>query len=222
MKSPYLLASCICFVFFGASRGGNAYTHSQLRALREETRSAFLHAYDGYIAHAYPYDELMPLSCLPRKHTERMRGTLDDVLGGYMLTLVDSLDSLLLLGEFGRFKSALDLLKSLRFDRDISVSVFEANIRVLGGLLSAHQLALYLLDESAYDGTTLLHHATDLGNRLLPAFNTRTGIPVHKVNLLKGVEKAEVTATCPAAGGSFLVEMGLLSRCETTQNMNST
>ena len=129
-----------------------------------------------------------------------------------MLTLVDSLDSLLVLGEYGRFKSAMGMIKNLRFDRDISVSVFEANLRVLGGLLSAHQLALHLLDETAYDGTTLLNHAIDLGDRLLPAFNTRTGIPVHKVNLLKGVEKAEGTATCPAAGGSFLVEMGLLSR----------
>jgi hypothetical protein len=41
---------------------------------RDETREAFLHSYNSYLRHAYPYDELMPISCGPRKHTNRSRG----------------------------------------------------------------------------------------------------------------------------------------------------
>lgn len=186
---------------------------TELLLLREETRDAFLHAYDSYMKHGFPYDEIKPLSCLPRRHDKRERGTLDDVLGGFMLTLVDSLDSLIVMKEYSRFKEALNIIKeSLSFDRDISISVFEANIRVLGGLLSAHQLASALFDTSVYDGRFLLDKAKDLGDRLLPAFDTRTGVPTHKVNLRHGVDPTEVSHNCPAAGASFLVEMGLLSR----------
>jgi hypothetical protein len=187
-------------------------TVEDILSLRRDTKEAFLHSYDSYLKYGYPFDEVLPLSCAPRRHDQRWRGTLDDVLGGYMLTLVDSLDSLLVMGERERFKDALKLMETLTFDRDISVSVFEANIRVLGGLLSAHQLAVNLLDATEYDGQSLLRHAVDLADRLLPAFRTQTGIPIHKVNLRRGVESKETRETCTAAGGSFLMEMGLLSR----------
>ncbi len=55
------------------------------------------------------------------------------------------------------------------------VNVFEANIRLLGGLLSAHLLAEdstqgpKLMQNSTYSGS-LLDLALDLGRRLLPAF----------------------------------------------------
>ena len=65
-----------------------------------------------------------------------------------------------------------------------AVSLFETNIRVLGGLLSAHVLSGYLQERHGrmawYQGE-LLHLALDLGYRLLPAFNTSTGIPHSKV-----------------------------------------
>ncbi|RYY71721.1 hypothetical protein EON63_21490 [archaeon] len=79
----------------------------------------------------------------------------------------------------------------------VNVSVFETTIRVLGGLLSAHLLAtdpflgiyntsLSSLDEGpGYQGE-LLGLAIDLGGRLLPAFNTKTGIPYGTVNLRYG------------------------------------
>ena len=63
----------------------------------------------------------------------------------------------------------------LSFDVDVRVNVFEANIRLLGGLLSAHLLAddsvqgPKLMPNSAYSGG-LLDLALDLGRRLLPAF----------------------------------------------------
>jgi mannosidase alpha-like ER degradation enhancer 1 len=83
--------------------------------------------------------------------------------------------------------------------------------------LSAHQLAVELFSDidsegRIYDGELLLNLAITVGNALLPAFETTTGVPIHKVNLIKGVNKQERTYTCTAAGTSFLLEMGLLSR----------
>lgn len=94
----------------------------------------------------------MPLTCQARKWYNRKRGTLDDVLGGYSLTYVDLLDTLAVLGYKEEFQDAVSLLPSLiSFDRDVNVSVyilllfyfsFETTIRILGGLLSAHQLCI--------------------------------------------------------------------------------
>lgn len=65
------------------------------------------------------------------------------------------------------------------FDIDLKVNVFEANIRLLAGLLSAHLLAsdpqLGLMQRPYKQ--QLLTQATDLGNRLLAAFDASlTGI----------------------------------------------
>ncbi|GMF24958.1 unnamed protein product [Phytophthora lilii] len=168
--------------------------------------------------HAYPWDELKPLSCSGRRWDRRERGDLDDVLGGFSLTLVDSLDMLAVLGDRDEFARAVKLVaSSVSFDRDVTVSVFESTIRVIGGLVSAHMLAspkyFGMMDDDEYHGE-LLELAKDLGQRLLPAFDTPTGIPVHRVNLQRGVLPQDRAAkqTCPAAAGSLLVEMAYLSR----------
>ncbi|GJM92972.1 hypothetical protein PR202_ga09481 [Eleusine coracana subsp. coracana] len=134
-------------------------TPSEARRLRDECRlqafrkisfiqvkDMFYHAFDGYMQHAFPLDELRPLSC---------RG--EDSLGGYALTLIDSLDTLALLGDEERFTSAVDWVgKNVRFDINKTVSVFETNIRILGGLLSAHLIASdYATITSTAGGGTL-------------------------------------------------------------------
>jgi hypothetical protein len=54
---------------------------------------------------------------------------------------VDSLDTLVVMGNYTEFeKRVWWIVDNLRFDNDIEVSVFETNIRILGGLLSAHLL----------------------------------------------------------------------------------
>ena len=69
------------------------------------------------------------------------RGDIDDALGNFSLTLVDTLDTLVLLDETKEFERVVKLvIASVRFDQDIVVSVFETNIRMLGGLLAAHVL----------------------------------------------------------------------------------
>ncbi|CAB1108976.1 unnamed protein product [Ectocarpus sp. CCAP 1310/34] len=144
----------------------------------------------------------MPLSCKGRGWQRRTRGTIDDALGGYALTMIDSLDMHAVVGDGEGFRQATaTLLRDfesgvLTFDRDVVVSVFEASIRVLGGLLSAHQIATELgpsgrLGPPGWYGGELLWLAHDLGRRLLPAFDTPLGIPVHRVNLRKGVPRGD-------------------------------
>lgn len=49
------------------------------------------------------------------------------------MTLVDSLDTLVILGDLDEFENAVKLvIKDVSFDNDIIVSVFETNIRMLG------------------------------------------------------------------------------------------
>lgn len=62
-----------------------------------------------------------------------------------------------------------------------------------------------------YNGSLLIL-AVDLGNRLLPAFDTPTGLPYGTVNLRHGVPPGETTVVATAGAGTFLVEFGILSR----------
>jgi hypothetical protein len=65
-----------------------------------------------------------------------------DVPAGFALTLVDSLDMLAIVGDYVEFRRAVArVIRDVSFDRNVTVSVFEATIRVMGGLLSAHMLA---------------------------------------------------------------------------------
>jgi mannosidase alpha-like ER degradation enhancer 1 len=78
----------------------------------------------------------------------------------------------------------------------------------MGGLLSAHTLALETRNRVAdYDGA-LLRLAVDLGERLLPAFASATRIPYAWVNLRHGVRQGETEETNTAACGSLVLELG--------------
>ena len=75
----------------------------------------------AYMDNAYPADELMPLSCKGRwRGSEVSRGDVDDALGNFSLTLVDSVDTLFVLGDFDEFERGVQLiLRDVHFDRDI-------------------------------------------------------------------------------------------------------
>ncbi|EEC03431.1 conserved hypothetical protein, partial [Ixodes scapularis] len=187
---------------------------------REEVREMFYHAYRAYMDYAYPADELMPLSCKGRyRGTEPNRGDIDDALGNFSLTLVDTMDTLVLLGDIDEFERVVRLVvRDVTFDHDIVVSVFEANIRMVGGLLSGHILASYLQEHHGrldwYRGDLLLM-AKELGYRLLPAFNTSTGVPHPRINLrlgLKSPKLGQVSETCTACAGTMILEFAALSR----------
>jgi mannosidase alpha-like ER degradation enhancer 2 len=177
------------------------------KLMREEVRDMFWHSYRAYMQHAFPMDELKPLAC-----------TGHDTWGSYALTLIDTLDTLVIMGDIPEFARAAQLVIShVSFDRDKNVSVFETNIRVVGGLLSAHLLAEEHLSspnahsEWIYRGE-LLRMAEDVARRLLPAFDTHSGIPFGTVNLRHGVPPGETPVTSLAGAGTHLLEFGVLSR----------
>ena len=101
------------------------------------------------------------------------------------------------------------------FDANINVSVFETNIRIVGGLLSAHLLARKagVKLEAGWPCTgPLLRLAEDAAKRLLPAFDTPTGMPYGTVNLRNGVPNGETPVTSTAGVGTVVIEFGALSR----------
>lgn len=150
-------------------------------------------------------DELRPLSC---------DGI--DTWGKYSLTLIDSLDTLAVMGNYTEFKRVVNLLNEKQsFDADINVSVFETNIRIVGGLLGAHLIshkAGMELEPGWPCNGPLLRLAEDVAKRLLPAFETKTGMPYGTVNLRYGVPPKETTITSTAGIGTFIIEFGTLSR----------
>lgn len=101
------------------------------------------------------------------------------------MTLIDALDTFVVMGDVRGFDTAVkNVLQAVSFNVNTRPQVFEVTIRVLGGLLSAHIFAsrrnqpFYL----PWYNDELLHMAHDLGNRLLPAFSTPTGIPYARVS----------------------------------------
>jgi mannosidase alpha-like ER degradation enhancer 2 len=180
-------------------------------ATREHYRLAakemFYHAYDSYLLHAFPKDELAPMSCSGHD-THNCHGCL--------LTFFDALDTLVVLDnrtEFQRVVNWLAANGAAAFDRDQTVSVFETNIRVLGSLISNHMLAknkdLRLMPEY---NDELLALALDVGNRLLRAYQTPTGLPWGSISLKTGPKFGETPVTATATGGTVLLEFLLLSQ----------
>ncbi|KAJ8418998.1 hypothetical protein AAFF_G00004970 [Aldrovandia affinis] len=212
---PLLLLSAGCGV-------GRAMPREERHRLRDQVVEMFDHAYQNYMDHAYPADELMPLTCRGRvRGLEPSRGDVDDALGKFSLTLIDSLDTLALLNKTEEFEAAVRrVLSDVRLDNDVVVSVFETNIRVLGGLLGGHSMAVLLREggqHMLWYQDELLHMAKDLGLRLLPAFNTSSGLPYPRVNLRHGVRGPETrtgteTDTCTACAGTIILEFAALSR----------
>ena len=201
----------------GGGGAGSAFAaekpmgQQQRKLYRDKVRAIFTQAFDAYMAHAFPLPELKPISCSS---------------GGFdpcelpMLTLVDALDTLAVLGNDTQFALAVETVAQRAtapgfFDLDLKVNVFETTIRWLGGLLSAHCLAVDGTETGrfrvpGYKGG-LLAAALDLGKRLLPAFETKTGIPFGTVNLRYGVPKGEVPVASVAGAGSLSIEFGMLS-----------
>ncbi|HEX4438894.1 MAG TPA: glycoside hydrolase family 47 protein [Thermoanaerobaculia bacterium] len=168
-----------------SGRGGDA-------AMAQRVKDEMRRAWRSYEKYAWGHDELRPVSRTPR-----------DWYGqSLLMTPVDALDTLVLMGLTDEAAKARKLIdERLSFDRDVSVQVFEITIRLLGGLLSAHQLT---------NDPRLLALADDLGARLLPAFDTPTGMPYRFVNLRTGKTRDE--RSNPAEVGTLVLEFGTLSR----------
>ncbi|KAL8170761.1 hypothetical protein V2J09_022565 [Rumex salicifolius] len=134
---------------------------------REKVKEAMLHAWSSYEKYAWAQDELQP---------QTKSGA--NSFGGLGATLIDSLDTLYIMGLDEQFLKAREwVANSLDFNKDYDASVFETTIRVVGGLLSAYDLS---------DDIVFLEKAKDIADRLLPAWDTPSGVPYNSINLAHG------------------------------------
>lgn len=179
--------------FLAAVRSKATTQDIQWQGKADEVRDAFLHAWRGYERHAWGSDELQPISRVGRNS-----------FGGLGLTILDSLSTLWLMGLDREFEKGVKFVKDdLDFDNaDSDVSVFELTIRGLGGLLGAHTLS---------NKKILLERAQELGNRLLPAFQTPSRIPWPTVNLARGTSKKSTQPVILSEAGSLQVEFRSLT-----------
>jgi ER degradation enhancer, mannosidase alpha-like 2 len=160
--------------------------------MAERVKAEFLHAWDGYRQYAWGHDELRPLS----KQPFDWYGT------SLLMTPVDALDTMILMGLTKQADETRHLIDTqLSFDKDIYVKNFEITIRLVGGLLSSYELT---------GDKRLLELADDLAQRLMPVFNSPTGMPYVEVNLKTGAVRGEDTN--PAEVGTMLLEFGTLSK----------
>src|SRR4029453_8644542 len=160
--------------------------------LSAEVKAEFVHAWNGYKKYAWGHDDLKPLS---RTHHDWYPQPL-------LMTAVDSLDTMILMDMDGEAAATRKyIVDNLSFDKDIEVQNFEITIRLLGGLLTNYQLT---------GDKRFLDLAEDLGNRLLPVFNSPTGMPYRYVNLKTG--KVSKPISNPAETGTLIVEFGTLSK----------
>lgn len=95
-----------------------------------------LHAWNGYKKYAWGKNELRPLSKQPNQ--VEFLGYTNQDMG---LTIVDSLDTLLIMNLTQQFEEAAEWVRqNFTIDVDSEMSVFEVNIRYVGGFLSAYTL----------------------------------------------------------------------------------
>jgi mannosyl-oligosaccharide alpha-1,2-mannosidase len=144
---------------FGVETEHNKAQRLQRLAAVKET---FIHSWEGYKKHAWLQDEVTPVS-----------GGYKNGYGGRGATLVDTLDTLIIMGLDKEFSSALKAVSKIDFSTsaDAILNLFETTIRYLGGLLSAYDLG-------KTKHHVLLDKATELGDMLYGAFDTPNRLPI--------------------------------------------
>ena len=169
-----------------------AQAQTSNKQLAAEVKAEFLHAWTGYKKYAWGHDDLKPLS----------KTYHDWYPEPLLMTPVDALDTMTIMGLDDEAAATKQyIIDNLSFDKDIDVQNFEITIRLLGGLLTNYQLT---------GDKRLLDLADDLGNRLLPVFNSPTGMPYRYVNLKTG--KVSKPISNPAETGTLIIEFGTLSK----------
>ena len=125
-------------------------------------KKTFEFSWAGYRKNAWMHDELSPVS-----------GQYRDPFCGWAATLVDSLDTLWMMGLKSEFQEAVDAVGDIDFTTSIrnDIPIFETVIRYLGGLIAAYDLG-----GSKYK--ILLDKAVELAEILIGAFDTPNRMPM--------------------------------------------
>ncbi|EHL02511.1 putative endoplasmic reticulum mannosyl-oligosaccharide 1,2-alpha-mannosidase [Glarea lozoyensis 74030] len=151
---------------------------------------SFTHSWEGYKQHAWLRDEVAPLT-----------GKYKDTFGGWAATLVDSLDTLWIMGMKADFELAVKALGEIDFTTTDAkdINVFETTIRYMGGFLAAY-------DISGARYPLLLTKAIEVGELLMCCFDTPNRMPITRWDW-----KAYGTGSKQKAGNTLVSELGSLS-----------
>ncbi|TID14701.1 glycoside hydrolase family 47 protein [Venturia nashicola] len=182
-------------IFPTESASRKSWRLKRLKAVKE----AMVHSWRGYKSFAWKQDEVAPVS-KGRKNP----------FGGWGATLVDSLDTLWIMGMEEEFASAVSALDEIDFSQSPQqvLNVFETTIRYLGGLLAAHDIS----DEKY---PILLDKAIAIGDMLYLAFDTPDRMPITRWNWrdnLSGAAQNAGTMVLSAEIGSLTLEFTRLSQ----------
>lgn len=171
---------------------------AQARRQREErlaeVKIEMKRAWDAYSKFAFGHDEL-----IPRSQSYR------DPFGGWGATLVDSMDTLWIMGLKDEFDDAYRGLNDIDFTTCArnDIPVFETTIRYLGGLIAAYDVT----GGHKGDYPLLLEKAVELAEILMGVFDTPNRMPVLYYNW----RPAFVSQPHRAGTRSGIAELGTLS-----------
>jgi endoplasmic reticulum Man9GlcNAc2 1,2-alpha-mannosidase len=177
----------------------------------EKVKEVFKISFNDYEKHAWGYDEYHPVSKGMRNMTPKGLGWI----------IVDALDTMMLMNltdEVTRTRQWIH--HNLTYDQDHDVNTFETTIRMLGGLLSAHYLSTTFENHYApvrddLSDDLYIEKATDLADRLMGAYETKSGVPFASINLhtYKGIPShADGGASSTAEATSLQLEMKYLAK----------
>lgn len=174
----------------GPMRNFSTQNIEQAEYRKNFVRDMMKHAWHGYAMYAWGYNEVKPVTRMP--HTESIFG--GEKLGA---SIVDGIDTLYIMGLNDEYLAARAWIeKNLDFNKyEVDLSVFETNIRYVGGLLSIYALT---------KDQMFLNKAVQIADKLMPAFDTPSGIPYSNINLRTGFARNHDWAY----GAAILSEFG--------------
>lgn len=147
--------------------------HDRERA--EAVREAFQFAWDGYMEHAFPNDELHPVT----------NGS-GNSRNGWGASAVDALSTAAMMKLPKVVDQILDHVKTIDYSKtDSSCSLFETTIRYLGGMISGYDLLKGPFSDvaDADKVEVLLKQSKKLADVMKFGFNSKTGIPANGLNI---------------------------------------
>ena len=167
-----------------------------LRELRRaKVKNVFERAWSGYVEHAWLEDELKPIS-----------GKHETTFGGWGATLVDSLDTLWIMGMEDEFATAIEAASRIDFNTSTAelINVFETTIRYLGGFIGAYDIS-----EGKYP--VLLSKAVEVGDLLYRAFDTPNRMPITRWDRYLAFSDPADRIAQEAPDAILVAELGSLS-----------
>ena len=177
----------------------------EVRTTRQQTiKDAFARDWSAYRRYAWMHDELTPVS----------NGS-HDPFGGWGATLVDSLDTLLIMGLLDEYAEASSAVAKIdfTFTKAERIPIFETTIRYLGGLLGAYDVGV----SQGRKDPIMLKQAKILAQVLYGAFDTPNRLPILQFDYrlqeaANDPESRAPTGGCMAEIGSLSVEFTRLAQ----------